>query len=365
MPTRTNNHQTAWPPSTWTRKRSRPSHFALGPVRDEESIAAIRHAVDLGVNWVSTAPIFGLGHAEEVVGRALAGYALGEDVFVATKCGRRRRARRPRHERSSPGHDPIGVRAQPAPSWCGEASTSSRSTGPTWTPELRSRTRGLCFRPSSTKARFAGWGYPTSTSISSSAASGSVTSTRSSLRSPSCGRARSARPSVGRWSTARASLPTHQWHRGCFRGRSDKARLAGLPPDDVRRQKGEFAETELSSNLALVERLRLLAGDLGVDVASLAIAWVLAQQGVTAAIVGARRPEQIDQWLGAARLTLSTDVLDAIDEAVAETGAGTDDPPALPAAVSSPGVAMRWAGREPERSGREWARRVIRRGRHG
>ena len=66
-----------------------PWRFGWGPVDDEESIAAIRHAVDAGVNWVDTAPIYGLGHAEEVVGRALEGYSVGEDVFVATKCGRR------------------------------------------------------------------------------------------------------------------------------------------------------------------------------------------------------------------------------------------------------------------------------------
>ena len=66
-----------------------PWRFGWGPVDDEESIAAIRHAVAPGVNWVDTAPIYGFGHAEEVVGRALAGYSVGEDVFVATKCGRR------------------------------------------------------------------------------------------------------------------------------------------------------------------------------------------------------------------------------------------------------------------------------------
>jgi aryl-alcohol dehydrogenase-like predicted oxidoreductase len=53
-----------------------PWRFGWGPVDDEESIAAIRHAIDAGVNWVDTAPIYGLGHAEEVVGRALTGYGV-------------------------------------------------------------------------------------------------------------------------------------------------------------------------------------------------------------------------------------------------------------------------------------------------
>ena len=66
-----------------------PWRFGWGSVDDDESVAAIRRAVELGVNWVDTAAVYGLGHSEEVVGRALAPYRVGEDVFVFTKCGRR------------------------------------------------------------------------------------------------------------------------------------------------------------------------------------------------------------------------------------------------------------------------------------
>ena len=59
-----------------------PWRFGWGAVDDDESVAAIRHAVEQGVNWVDTAPAYGLGHSEEVVGRALAPYRVGEDVFV-------------------------------------------------------------------------------------------------------------------------------------------------------------------------------------------------------------------------------------------------------------------------------------------
>ena len=64
-----------------------PGRFGWGRVDDNESIAAIRHAVDSGVNWIDTAAVYGFGHSEEVVGRALEPYTPGSDVFVFTKCG--------------------------------------------------------------------------------------------------------------------------------------------------------------------------------------------------------------------------------------------------------------------------------------
>src|SRR5215210_8825533 len=65
-----------------------PYEFGWGPVDDRESIAAIRHGIEAGINWVDTAPVYGKGHSEEIVGRALEPYDIGEDVLVFTKCGR-------------------------------------------------------------------------------------------------------------------------------------------------------------------------------------------------------------------------------------------------------------------------------------
>ena len=66
-----------------------PWRFGWGEVDDDDSVAAIRRAVELGVNWVDTAAVYGLGRSEEVVGRALQPYRPGEEVLVFTKCGRR------------------------------------------------------------------------------------------------------------------------------------------------------------------------------------------------------------------------------------------------------------------------------------
>ncbi len=98
----------------------------------------------------------------------------------------------------------------------------------------------------------------------------------------------------------------------------------------MRLGRPEFAEPALSQNLALIERLRPIADDAGATVAELAIAWTLAQDGVTGAIVGARRPDQLGRWIGAARVQLSDEQLRAIDATITETGAGTEELPTAP-----------------------------------
>ena len=113
---------------------------------------------------------------------------------------------------------------------------------------------------------------------------------------------------------------------GLLSGTFDRHRLEHLPSDDMRLGRPEFAEPWLSKNLALVERLRTIADALGRAVAELAIAWTLAQDGVTGAIVGARRPGQLDAWIGAGDLELSPELLDAIDEAIDDTAQDRTSP---------------------------------------
>jgi aryl-alcohol dehydrogenase-like predicted oxidoreductase len=117
---------------------------------------------------------------------------------------------------------------------------------------------------------------------------------------------------------------------GLLGGMFDRDRVARLHDTDWRKGSPLFQEPQLSRNLELVERLRPIAERLGTEVAPLAIAWVLAVPGVTAAIVGARLPEHVDGWLPAADLELGDDVLAEIEAALQETGAGSDEPPLLP-----------------------------------
>jgi aryl-alcohol dehydrogenase-like predicted oxidoreductase len=106
------------------------------------------------------------------------------------------------------------------------------------------------------------------------------------------------------------------------------ARVQSLPPDDWRRRSSEFKPPRVNRNLALRDALQPVARRRGTTVSAVAIAWTLAWPGVTGAIVGARSPEQVDGWIGAAALELSLDDLDDIAKAIGRTGAGAG--PALP-----------------------------------
>jgi aryl-alcohol dehydrogenase-like predicted oxidoreductase len=110
------------------------------------------------------------------------------------------------------------------------------------------------------------------------------------------------------------------------------ARVASLSAEDWRRRSPEFQEPNLSRNLALRDALRPIARRHGATTGAIAVAWVLAWPGVTGAIVGARSPEQVDGWIGAASLEVSAAEQDEIAAAIARTGAGSG--PATPRSES-------------------------------
>jgi len=98
--------------------------------------------------------------------------------------------------------------------------------------------------------------------------------------------------------------------------------LTTLAPDDWRRRSREFLSPNLERNLALRDALRPIAARHGATVSAAAVAWTLAWPGVSGAIVGARSPEQVDGWIGAATLRLTAEDLDEIAQALERSGAG-------------------------------------------
>jgi aryl-alcohol dehydrogenase-like predicted oxidoreductase len=115
---------------------------------------------------------------------------------------------------------------------------------------------------------------------------------------------------------------------GLLTGAFSKERVAGLPKNDWRSRNAEFTE-KLDANLAVADAMKKVAAHHGVSTAAVAVAWTLAWPGVTAAIVGARSPGQVDGWLEAASLHLSDSDMREIGDVITTSGAGTG--PAVPA----------------------------------
>jgi aryl-alcohol dehydrogenase-like predicted oxidoreductase len=315
-----------------------PWKFGWGPVDDAESEATIRHAVDVGVNWIDTAAVYGLGHSEEVIGQALAPYRVGEEVYVFTKCGRIW------NEAGEPSSDlrPESIRRECEASlrrlrldridlyqihWPDLVTNTpvedSWATMVELVDEGKVRWLGVC-----------NFDVPLLERIEPIRHVDSIQPPLSLL-------ARGALPEIVPWARDHGTgvVAYSPMASGMLTGALDRSRLGRLNPDDWRRRSPVFNEPMLSRNLDLVERLRPLVQRLDTTLPSLAVAWVLAQQGVTGAIVGARLPRQVDGWLEGASLALAEGALAEIEALIAETGAGTDELPQPP--PSSPAPASR------------------------
>jgi len=293
--------------------------FGLGPIDEEEAIATIRHAVESGINWIDTAAVYGLGHSEEVVGRALAPMKIGTDVYIFTKGGQNWyggggalvRDLRPESIRfeceqslKRLGVERIDLYQFHWPDAIGTAVEDS------WATMIDLIDQG--------KVR---WGGVSNFDVTLASRCHVVRPVESD-QVPLSLINRASAGSIIPWCRANgvgviiyAPLAT-----GLLTGTFDRARIANLPDDDGRRRLARFQEPQLSRTLALVERLRPIADRLGINLATLAIAWTLVTPGVTAAIAGARTPAQVDGWLSASDIHLSEEGLAEIGGAIAETG---------------------------------------------
>jgi aryl-alcohol dehydrogenase-like predicted oxidoreductase len=307
---------------TWA--LSGPFRFGWGPVDDDESIAAIRRAVEAGINWVDAAALYGFGHAEEVLGRALEPFRAGEDVLVFTKCGRRRRNGeilydlRPESIRDEceASLRRLGIERIDLYQFHWPDHGNITPVEDSWTAMAELVDEG--------KVRWAGVSNFDVALLDRCEAIRHVDSVQPPLSLLN----RHAREEVIPWCRTNGTgvIVYSPMASGLLTGSFNREGLERLAPDDWRRRGPQFQEPKLSQNLAFVERLEPIAERLRTSVASLAIAWTLAVPGVTGAIVGGRRPAQLDDWLGAGDVELDEATLAEIERAIQGTGAGTDEP---------------------------------------
>jgi aryl-alcohol dehydrogenase-like predicted oxidoreductase len=275
--------------------------FGWGAQDDRDSIAAIREALDLGVNWIDTAPVYGLGHSEEVVAKALAGVSRRPLVF--TKCGRVWDERREIGKRLKAG----SIRAE-----C-EASLRrlevdcidlmqihwpepDEDVEEGWAACARLKEEG--------KVRWIGVSNFSVAQLERARRIAPVTS----LQPPYSLLRRDIEAEILPWCGAHGVgvLAYSPLASGLLTGAWTRERLAALPDDDWRKAKNPlFQEPRFSRTLEAVAVIRGIALARGVTAGAVALAWVLANPAVTAAIVGARRPGQFADHSAAATLRLT------------------------------------------------------------
>ncbi len=287
--------------------------FSWGPQNDQESIAAIHRAIDLGVNWIDTAPVYGLGHSEEIVGKAVRG--MSSRPLIATKCGLvwdekgnitnclKKESVRREVEASLKrlGIETIDLYQIHWP-------IPDEDIEEAWAEMARLVEEG--------KVRYIGvsnFSAAQMRRIEKIHPIASLQPPYSMLRRgiegdilPYC-----AEKNIG-------VIAYSPMQKGLLTGAITRERIAQLPPDDHRRNDPQFQEPELSINLEFVEKLKPIAEKYGKTVAQLAIAWVLRRPEVTSAIVGVRRPAQIEETAPAADFELSSADLESIEELLRE-----------------------------------------------
>jgi aryl-alcohol dehydrogenase-like predicted oxidoreductase len=293
--------------------------FAWGNQNDEDSIAAIHRALELGVNWIDTAAVYGLGHSEEVVTRALATWA-GPRPYVFTKCGLRWDADgRPRRQLTA---DSIRRECEDSLRrlkveaidlyqihWPVE---DTRELEEGWSEMAKLQRQG--------KVRWIGVSNFDVEQMKRAQAIAPITS----LQPPY---------SLVHPEVEQEILPYCEQEgigvivyspmaSGLLTGAMTRERIARLPEDDWRKHHPDFNEPKLSDNLALVERLRAVGKRRGVAPGAAAIAWTLTNTAVTGAIVGARKREQVDDVVAAAGLRLTQSDLTQIEPVAELAGRG-------------------------------------------
>jgi aryl-alcohol dehydrogenase-like predicted oxidoreductase len=291
--------------------------FAWGAQDDTESIAAIRAGLDRGINWIDTAPAYGLGHSETIVGRAIKG--LGKRPYIFTKCSlvwdesrnisHNLQAASIRREAESSlkrlGVDSIDLYQIHWPAWAGRPESASPGS-------IEEAVAEMSKLKAAGKIRNIGVSNFNAAQMQRAQSVAPITS----LQPPY---------SLLFTDVETSTLPFALSHdigvivyspmaSGLLSGAMTRERIAGLPEDDWRKNSPNFQEPLLSRNLRLVEILRSIGQRQDATPGEVAIAWTLLNPAVTAAIVGVRSAQQVSGIAGAADVRLNADDLLKVEQ---------------------------------------------------
>jgi aryl-alcohol dehydrogenase-like predicted oxidoreductase len=284
--------------------------FGWGPQDDTASLAAIKRALDLGINWIDTAAAYGHGHSEEIVAKALKGRT--ERPYIFTKCER------------------VWDEGEYGVHGCLKAASIRRELENSlkrlqvdvidlyqihWPDPIEDLEEGwqtMADLQKEGKVRYIGVSNFTVEQMRRIQKIAPIAS----LQPPYSLLRRDVEQTVLPFCQQQeiAVIVYSPMQSGLLSGLMTRERIANMPDDDWRKKSDDFNEPRLSHNLALVEKLRELALLYNRTPAEAAIAWTLANPAVTGAIVGARHPEQVDTIVGAAEFRLTQHDLNDIEE---------------------------------------------------
>jgi aryl-alcohol dehydrogenase-like predicted oxidoreductase len=282
--------------------------YGWGPQDDADSIATIQRAIDLGVNWLDSAAVYGLGHSEEIVGQAVKG--MHEKPLIATKCSLRW------------GEDRVVYNSLKKDSIRFEAEQSLQRLQvdtidlyqihwPNPEPDIEAGWGEIARLVQEGKIRYAGVSNFNIEQLQRIQPIHPVAS----LQPPYSMLRRNIEADLLDYCRQNeiGVVVYSPMQKGLLAGKITRERVENFPEDDNRSRDRMFDEPQLSINLELVERLSQVAARRGISMAQLAIAWVLRRPEVTSAIVGGRRPDQIEETVRAGDVELAQAEIEEID----------------------------------------------------
>lgn len=291
--------------------------YGWGPQDDARSLATIDRALELGINWIDTAAVYGLGHSEEIVGQAVAGRR--HDVIIATKCGL---------VWDEGSTSPYGRLT--AQSVRQEAEDSLRRLDidvidlyqihwPDPEEQIEEAWTAIAELIQEGKVRYGGVSNFSVAQLDRIRPIHPVAS----VQPPYNMLAREIEEDLLAYCAENdiGVITYSPMMSGLLTGKYDRDSIEALADDDWRKESTQFTEPELTANLKLIEGLQPISQRSDKTVAQLAIAWVLRRPEVTGAIVGARRPDQIEETVRAGEWQLSEEDLAEVESLLKERDA--------------------------------------------